>query len=229
MQACIEHCCSCFHRSGLRTRLGVVDGVDGEDQGSDKLGLLYIIGSIAISSVAGSLLGTSAEVIVNKMGIPVIFAGWFLGFISSLPELTTFFNVYSAAKKKGPIAGTADTQEVLDNLTGSNMSNVGIIMCRANLCSNYRSSKIFVMPSSQENFPIVLLEAMAAGCTVITTSGSGCEEVVGSSAITIEPESPSAIHTALVSLLNHDDQRAHESFGATARRTVPLAAHRAWI
>mgnify|MGYP001372544565 FL=1 len=61
------------------------------------------------------------------MGIPVIFVGWLLGLITSLPELTTFFNVYSGAKKKGTIAGTADTQEVLDNLTGSNMSNVGII------------------------------------------------------------------------------------------------------
>ena len=100
---------------------------EGEQSGNAKLGLLYIIGSIAIISVAGSFLGTSAEAIVNKMGIPVIFVGWLLGFITSLPELTTFFNVYSAAKKKGTIAGTADTQEVLDNLTGSNMSNVGII------------------------------------------------------------------------------------------------------
>jgi Ca2+/Na+ antiporter len=101
--------------------------VEGEDAGSAKLGLLYIIGSIAIICVAGNFLGTSAEAIVNKMEIPVIFVGWLLGFVTSLPELTTFFKVYSAAKKKGALGGTDDTQEVLDNLTGSNMSNVGII------------------------------------------------------------------------------------------------------
>jgi Ca2+/Na+ antiporter len=98
-----------------------------EESGSAKLGLLYIIGSITIISVAGNFLGTSAEAIVNKMEIPVILVGWFLGIITSLPELTTFFQVYSVAKKKGTIGGTDDTQEVLDNLTGSNMSNVGII------------------------------------------------------------------------------------------------------
>ena len=98
-----------------------------QNSASAKLGLLYIIGSIVIISVAGNFLGTSAEAIVNQMGIPVIFVGWLLGLITSLPELTTFFNVFSSAKKKGTLAGTDDTQEVLDNLTGSNMSNVGII------------------------------------------------------------------------------------------------------
>ena len=98
-----------------------------ENSGNAKVGLLYIIGSIFIISVAGNFLGTSAEAIVNKMGIPVIFVGWLLGLITSLPELTTFFNVFSTAKKKGTLEGTDDTQEVLDNLTGSNMSNVGII------------------------------------------------------------------------------------------------------
>ena len=100
---------------------------EGEESGSAKLGLLYIIGSIATISVAGSFLGTSAGAIVNEMGIPVFCVGWLLGLITSLPELTTFFKVYSAAKKKGSLGGTDDTQEVLDNLTGSNMSNVGII------------------------------------------------------------------------------------------------------
>ena len=101
--------------------------VEGEDAGSAKLGLLYIIGSIAIICVAGNFLGTSAEAIVNKMEIYGIFVGGLLGFVTSLPERTTFFKVYSAAKKKGALGGTDDTQEVLDNLTGSNMSNVGII------------------------------------------------------------------------------------------------------
>ena len=88
---------------------------------------LPVIGSIAIICVAGNFLGTSAEAIVNKMEIYGIFVGGLLGFVTSLPERTTFFKVYSAAKEKGALGSTDDTQEVLDNLTGSNMSNVGII------------------------------------------------------------------------------------------------------
>jgi len=47
----------------------------------------------------------------------------------------------------------------------------------------YRTSKIFVFPSIEENFPVVLLEAMSAGCAIITTDAPGCAEVVGDAAI----------------------------------------------
>ncbi len=41
------------------------------------------------------------------------------------------------------------------------------------------TSAIFVFPSESDNFPVVLLEAMDAGMAIITTRGTGCEEVVG--------------------------------------------------
>lgn len=41
---------------------------------------------------------------------------------------------------------------------------------------------IYVLPSDFENFPVSLLEAMAAGSAIITTKGHGCQEVVGDSA-----------------------------------------------
>ena len=43
-------------------------------------------------------------------------------------------------------------------------------------------SAIFLLPSDFENFPMSLLEAMAAGCAIVTTKGHGCEEVVGDAA-----------------------------------------------
>jgi glycosyltransferase involved in cell wall biosynthesis len=41
---------------------------------------------------------------------------------------------------------------------------------------------IYVLPSDFENFPVALLEAMAAGCAIVTTRGHGCEEVVDDAA-----------------------------------------------
>ena len=43
----------------------------------------------------------------------------------------------------------------------------------------YETSAIFALASTAENFPMVLLEAMAAGAAIVTTAGTGCAEVVG--------------------------------------------------
>ena len=48
-------------------------------------------------------------------------------------------------------------------------------------------SAIYVLPSDYENFPVCLLEAMAAGCAIVTTRGHGCEEVVGDCAELVSP------------------------------------------
>lgn len=74
------------------------------------------------------------------------------------------------------------------------------------LATLYASAKIFVFPSLQENFPIVLLEAMNAGCAIITTSAQGCAEVVGNAGITTKPESPQEIRAALETLIGDDDK-----------------------
>ncbi len=64
------------------------------------------------------------------------------------------------------------------------------------------SAAIFVFPSEAENFPMVLLEAMAAQMAIITTNNSGCAEVVGDAAIIVPPKDAKAIRTALEELAN---------------------------
>lgn len=82
----------------------------------------------------------------------------------------------------------------------------------------FESSSIFVFPSEAENFPIVLLEAMAAGMAIITTSGTGCAEVVGDSAILVTPRDADGIRSALLSLFG--DPARCSSLGASARKRV---------
>jgi glycosyltransferase involved in cell wall biosynthesis len=67
----------------------------------------------------------------------------------------------------------------------------------------YQSARIFVFPSIQENFPVVLLEAMNAGCAVITTTAPGCVEVVDDAAVLVGPGEVAQLRQALVDLM-HD-------------------------
>ena len=64
---------------------------------------------------------------VNKIRVHPAIAGWILGVVTSLPEMVTFFAIYSLAKKEGRSHLKEDTQEALDNLAASNMANTGLI------------------------------------------------------------------------------------------------------
>lgn len=82
----------------------------------------------------------------------------------------------------------------------------------------FEESKIFILVSESENFPIVLLEAMVSGMGIITTKGTGCEEVVGDAAILVEAKNPQEIRSALQKLL--EDPVLLANLQTAARRRV---------
>lgn len=69
----------------------------------------------------------------------------------------------------------------------------------------FNESSIFVFPSEAENFPTVLLEAMAAGMAIITSNAGGCPEVVGDAALLVSPQDIDAIKTHLINLMQSED------------------------
>ena len=91
------------------------------------LALGMILAGLGAVVLLGRFLGTTAENVVKNIGIPQVGVGWIMGVVTSLPELTSFFSIYGTAKKKGKLGTQGDTQEALDNLAASNMSNLGLI------------------------------------------------------------------------------------------------------
>ena len=87
----------------------------------------------------------------------------------------------------------------------------------AELRDQYERSSIFVFLSESENFPIVLLEAMASGQAIITVNGSGFPEVVGDQALLVPPRDPEAVRTALCRLMQDPELRDRLGAGARAR------------
>ncbi|MGB7931626.1 MAG: glycosyltransferase family 4 protein [Gammaproteobacteria bacterium] len=82
----------------------------------------------------------------------------------------------------------------------------------------YETSKIFVFTSEAENFPIVLLEAMASGLAIITTEGTGCSEVVGDAALLVKTRDSAGIRRCLEMLIA--DPELSRRLGAAARRRL---------
>lgn len=51
----------------------------------------------------------------------------------------------------------------------------------------YANAEVFVLPSLYEGFGMPILEAMAAGCPVVTSTASSLPEVAGGAAIVVDP------------------------------------------
>jgi len=75
------------------------------------------------------------------------------------------------------------------------------------LAEEYSRADIFCLPSVQEGFGIVFLEAMAAGKPIVAARAAAAPEVVRSG-ILVEPGSPAALADALVRLYRNPDLRA---------------------
>jgi glycosyltransferase involved in cell wall biosynthesis len=82
----------------------------------------------------------------------------------------------------------------------------------------YETSSIFTFLSASENFPINLLEAMAAGMAIVTTPETGCGEVVDDCAIKVNPDAPEEIRDALMTLSQDPNMRAE--LGQRARQRL---------
>jgi len=83
------------------------------------------------------------------------------------------------------------------------------------------SSDIFLFPTWHDTFPLVILEAMAAGCPVISTKDIGAiPEVVieGVTGLLVEKKNPQQIFEALITLIENPQQR--REMGNAGRQRV---------
>jgi glycosyltransferase involved in cell wall biosynthesis len=83
--------------------------------------------------------------------------------------------------------------------------------------SLYQIADVFVLPTIGDNFPLTILEAMAAGLPVVATKIGGIPEALkdGETGILIPPHSPNALARSLQKLLQNDELR--EKMGRAGR------------
>ena len=100
---------------------------DQEAIGNLPFGIILCVTALIAIAIAGMFLGDATASVIDQLGIRPAIAGWILGVVTSIPEMVSFFSVYSVSKSTATTDSLNATQEVLDNLTGSNMANVGFV------------------------------------------------------------------------------------------------------
>jgi glycosyltransferase involved in cell wall biosynthesis len=69
----------------------------------------------------------------------------------------------------------------------------------------YSLAKLLMMPSYSESFGLPLVEAMACGCPVITSTTSCCPEIVGDAGIVVDPTDVKGLTFAISSILTDQE------------------------
>lgn len=106
------------------------------------------------------------------------------------------------------ICGDGPYKEQLEKqISKLNVNNIHLLgyVSPERLKYEYGTASIFVFPSSAESFGIVLIEAMASGCAVITSNDTACPDVVGNAALLVRPKSSDDIKDSLTLLINNNE------------------------
>ena len=108
--------------------LNMDEGIAGEQTspGQGTTLVLLLVGTVALAT-AGYRLGNSAELLIEAIQLPAWLVGCCLGLVTSLPELTSFFELYGRSTGQGETRKLDATQANLDTLVSSNMANIGLI------------------------------------------------------------------------------------------------------
>lgn len=120
--------------------------------------------------------------------------------------LATYIASQKIANLKLVLIGYGYEKEKIKKLVKNlNLSNVDFkeIKERRELIKEYKSSHLFVLPSTSEGLPLTLLEAQAAGLPIVATNVGGIPEVVknGENGILVPPRKPQLLANAIINAL----------------------------
>jgi glycosyltransferase involved in cell wall biosynthesis len=127
--------------------------------------------------------------------------------LQAMPEIITKYPKITLV-----IAGTGDCEDQLRTEARDRGvdNNVLFIGPRLDMIEIIKIFDLYVLPSVWEGLPIVLLEAMAAGCPIVATNVGGNFMAIqnGKNGSLVEPKNPSRLASEIIKLLSNNELRA---------------------
>ena len=171
----------------------------------------------------------------QKLGLPRPYI-LFLGGITPLKNIGNLLRAFARVAghpRRGSGAGRVQALELREELAPirelgleDRVRYVGYV-ADEDLAAIYSAAECLALPSWYEGFGIPIVEAMACGCPVVTSSGRhAAPEVAGGAAVLVDPADPEAIAGGLSRVL--DDPRAAcgaDRQGPGAGAAVRLGEH----
>lgn len=117
-------------------------------------------------------------------------------------------NEYSLIITGGKGWGMDDIGRIIKRLNIEKYVQVLGYLSDRELASVYQKSSVLLMPSLYEGFGLPLLEAMSVGVPVVTSNISSMPEIVGGSAVLVDPYSIDSIKIGIESVLNNSELRS---------------------
>lgn len=178
-----------YERIPLKKLITIPNGIDGrkyqvsidKKRKRKELGILH----------KGPIIGLGVRIVEQKgiiyllQAMPVI--------LKRFPDLSLVL------AGDGPLV--EDLKQVARELNISN--HVFFIGSRLDMPELLKLFDLYVLPSLWEGLPMVLLEAMAAGCPIVATDVGGNAQAItdGSNGLLLKPAEPDALSSAIISVL----------------------------
>ncbi len=174
----------------------------------------------ALPGVDTRLFTPASGSVLEERLFRVLFAGR-LELVKGVPYLLSAWNLARLPASELWLVGTM-LPEMRPILSRSSPPSVRVLPCvpRSGLAAIYRSADVLVLPSVNEGFGLVLLEAMACGLPVIATVNSGAPDCVveGRNGFVVPIRDPESIAARLRWL--HEHRQECRMMGREARRRV---------
>jgi len=160
--------------------------------------------------------GHDAGAVVRSLGLPDSFV-LNVGTVQPRKDMTTLLAAFARLRSRhadlhlviagGRGWGYDDLDDRIANAGLSGAVHLTGFIDRAVLPDLYRASKLFLFSTRYEGFGLPLLEAMASGTPVVTTTHSAIPEVVGDAALVTPPGDADALAEAAGRVLEDEGLR----------------------